>query len=211
LAKAMPRAFSEASRQLVLQAAERRGGGGNGGFAEGGGLGGATPGDAMSTSSEWDSLTPTQPKGDEAAGGSGNGGGQGVRQGGSAPGSVGSAELVGNPLATSRGGNWAIDVPQGNPTSWNRPLSVTLAADQILIAADEAGRQPQVISFAGGEVAALDALSTAVKQRVKSWGLPPTGGYWKPTLSVHVAPGAETRFQRLQLLLHQSGLQLERK
>jgi hypothetical protein len=88
---------------------------------------------------------------------------------------------------------------------------MTLNNDEMLIAAEDAGRPPQVISFAGGEVAALESLSSAVKQRVNSWGLPPTGGFWKPTLSVRVAPGAEERFQQLQMLLHRSGLQLERK
>ncbi len=208
LAKAMPRAFNDVARQMAAQG----GGGGAGELADGFGLGGGPPGGSVAVNSAFDALNPDQSNaaGDQANG-SRSGPPGGANEGGAAGGSVGSASMVGNPLAAAHGANWAIDVPRGNPTSWNRPVPLTLTASEMQIAADEAGRAPQVVSFAGGEVAALEALSNAIKQRVKSWGLPPTGGFWKPTLSVRVAPGAEERYQRLQVLLYRSGLQLERK
>jgi hypothetical protein len=37
------------------------------------------------------------------------------------------------------------------------------------------------------------------------------GGYWKPLLRVRVAPGAESRFRDLTVLLKDSGIEVERR
>ena len=55
-----------------------------------------------------------------------------------------------------------------------------------------------------------EKLAKVVSDRVNQWGIALSGGYWKPTLEVDVAPGAEWRFSQLQQLLSGSGLEVTR-
>ena len=57
----------------------------------------------------------------------------------------------------------------------------------------------------------VDDLVTAVWQRVETWGSAGRGMYWHPQLSVDVAPGADGRFNDLQTLLADSGLEVKEK
>ena len=56
---------------------------------------------------------------------------------------------------------------------------------------------------------AVDELVSSVWQQMKLWGAAGKGLYWKPTLSMRVAPDARSRFDELQTLLADSGLEFK--
>jgi hypothetical protein len=43
------------------------------------------------------------------------------------------------------------------------------------------------------------------------WGMAVAGGYWRPVVKVRVARDAESRFGELEVLLRDSGIEVERK
>ena len=57
----------------------------------------------------------------------------------------------------------------------------------------------------------IDSFVTQIWKHMERWGIAVDGGYWKPILKVQVAPGAEARFDELQALMTDSGIELERK
>ena len=62
-----------------------------------------------------------------------------------------------------------------------------------------------------GTQQAIDPLMAAIWEQMDSWGMAGKGMYWRPLLSIYVAPGAEQRFNDLQRLLRGSGLTLQKK
>lgn len=113
-------------------------------------------------------------------------------------------------IANTRGANWAVEGASPGATGYNRPISMTCYADRIEIPA--AGESPmQTIAFLGNTGNAVGMLVEGVTRRVDSWGIAGRGAYWKPVLRIDVQPGAERRFEELQVLLDRSGLILERK
>jgi len=56
----------------------------------------------------------------------------------------------------------------------------------------------------------VDFLVKAIHQRIDSWGVAPSGGYWQPELRLDVAPNAEVLTRRVETLLRGSGLTLKR-
>jgi hypothetical protein len=57
----------------------------------------------------------------------------------------------------------------------------------------------------------IDEFVSAVWEHMQSWGIAGNGMYWRPMLSVYVAPDAEERYAELDALLEGSGLNVERK
>ena len=57
----------------------------------------------------------------------------------------------------------------------------------------------------------IGSFVQSVQRRTRSWGIAVDGGYWKPSLSVEVAKGAEDRFAELQGVLRGSGIEVQRK
>jgi hypothetical protein len=67
-------------------------------------------------------------------------------------------------------------------------------------------RDPAVVSFHQPTDKVLDELAAAVQQHVKDWGLAGKAMYWRPTLVLQVAPGADRHAIRLNDLLRDSGI-----
>jgi hypothetical protein len=113
-------------------------------------------------------------------------------------------------MANTLGANWANKSASSGGTGYNRPISMTCYADRIEIPAT--AEQPmQTIAFLGSTGNGIRPLVEGVTRRVNSWGIAGQGAYWKPVLRIDVQPGAEQRFEDLQVLLDRSGLELERK
>jgi len=63
-----------------------------------------------------------------------------------------------------------------------------------------------VVSFQQPTEKVLDDLASVVQQQIKDWGLAGQGMYWRPTLVLQVAPGADQHAARLNDLLRDSGI-----
>jgi hypothetical protein len=57
----------------------------------------------------------------------------------------------------------------------------------------------------------MDEFVSSIWKRVESWGIAGPRAYWKPVLSVDVAQGGEQTFAEMQVLLRDSGLDVQRR
>lgn len=114
-------------------------------------------------------------------------------------------------LAQSRGRNWALPNARADATPIERPIRVAVLPDRLILLPDRGqARSPEVILVDGAMTDEIDAFVSLLRQRITTWGMAVAGGYWKPLLRVTVAQGADTRFEELQILLEQSGLDVQR-
>lgn len=92
-----------------------------------------------------------------------------------------------------------------------RPVIVRCEPQQLIILPDDQRQLPRKIPLAARTEDSVDNLVSQVWDHMKDWGLAGRGMYWRPTLSVEVAPGAEGRFAELQALLEGSGLEVKQR
>lgn len=112
-------------------------------------------------------------------------------------------------LRAARGRNWALPGATDKAIPITRPIFVDCYPDRLVIAPGDA--QQKEILLAPKTLESLDELVGAIWEHIESWGIAGRGMYWRPVLSIRVAPGAEGRFQDLQTLLEESGLLIERR
>jgi hypothetical protein len=116
--------------------------------------------------------------------------------------------------ASSRGTNWANQAASRKASAINRPIRVIVGIDQIDVMPTNQGDsqpldQPTSVSFHQTTDRVLDQLAAAVQSRIREWGLAGNGMYWRPTLVLQVAPGAEQHAIRLNDLLRDSGIDVK--
>lgn len=117
------------------------------------------------------------------------------------------------PVASRRGRGWAWSQGPRTQTPVGRSIRVQCLADRWIVLPDSGtANDPAAITitFDISPQQRAEKLAKVVAERVDSWGLALTGGYWKPTLLVDVGPDAEWRFNQLQQLLESSGLEVQR-
>lgn len=115
-------------------------------------------------------------------------------------------------IALAKGANWALPSNTGTATGITRPIAVQCHPDRLVVMPDRRDTSdPQVVPFDGPTRQAMESLVSAIWTHTERWGMAVAGGYWKPTLSVTVFPGAETRFWELQALMAGSGIEVERR
>jgi hypothetical protein len=112
-------------------------------------------------------------------------------------------------LRSLRGRNWALPESADKAIPITRPIPAECYPDRLVLAPGTP--EQKEIPFRSKTVDSLDELVGAVWEQIERWGIAGRGMYWRPVLSVRVAPGAEDRFQDLQTLLEDSGLLIERK
>jgi hypothetical protein len=135
-------------------------------------------------------------------------GSESASTGGTSTGQAGSGEDCS--LATERGRNWAIDANGPNRVGYVRPIRVFCSESALLMNPEAGGPDPRVtIALDSDLEASVLQLATEVRKRIYSWGPAPANGYWKPSLRVQVLPGGRPTFDRLKILLDQSGIELE--
>jgi hypothetical protein len=124
---------------------------------------------------------------------------------GGAPGGTSTA------LSQTRGRDWALPKSAGSATAITRPIRIVCHPDRLVVLPQRGEiRAPRVVDMPRGPQFIVDRFVNMVWEQVREWGIAIAGGYWKPTLQVAVAPGAEVAYQQLVQLLDQSGLELER-
>jgi len=112
-------------------------------------------------------------------------------------------------LRSLRGRNWALPDATDKAIPITRPIAVHCYPDRLVLAPGTP--QQKEIPFRSKTLDSLDELVGAVWEHIDSWGIAGRGMYWRPVLSVQVAPGAEERFHDLQRLLEDSGLLIEQR
>jgi hypothetical protein len=147
---------------------------------------------------------------------SGQTGGQSAGQSGGQPG--GTAQLGSSTdrsmesLSRTRGSNWAL--PNATPTStgFTRPISVACYPDRLVLIPERGTAEyPLVVTLTGPMRGDIDQFVSTISKRTQSWGIAGPRAYWKPVLTVDVAPGADGRYAELESLLRGSGLDVQRK
>jgi hypothetical protein len=117
----------------------------------------------------------------------------------------------GKNLAAARGADWALRDQAKGSVGVTRPIHIECYADRLVVIADRDPAASKVIAFGPRTEKSIDAMISAVWERIETWGIAGRGMYWRPLLQVHVAPDAERRFVELSRLLEGSGLTIERK
>jgi hypothetical protein len=108
--------------------------------------------------------------------------------------------------AATRGANWANGAAKRKASPITRPIHVLVGAQQVEVPDGDNPDVSVTITFDQSTGKVLDELAGAVKRHIDSWGLAGASMYWRPTLVIEVAPGAERHAIRLRDLLRDSGL-----
>jgi len=116
-------------------------------------------------------------------------------------------------LAAKRGRNWALPNSGRAGVPIRRPLRVLVREDRIAVlpetTPDGAGAAAgRVVLLDGSTKDAMDQFVAVLWDQIESWGIAGKGMYWKPVLSLHVAPGGRPRARQIQALLRDSGLEI---
>lgn len=116
-----------------------------------------------------------------------------------------------SPLANARGRNWGLPGATPRATGIIRPIRVALLPDRLIILPERGeATSPVVVLVEGSMVDDIDEFVSKIWDRIEDWGIAVAGGYWKPVLHIHVAQGADERFEEMQTLLDGSGLEVQR-
>jgi hypothetical protein len=146
-----------------------------------------------------------------ASGSSGAGGGSMSGPSGNAGGMGGIQSAQVGPksgsIADKRGANWANAEAARRTSAITRPIRVVVHSEQLAVI-PEGGTEADasIVSFKQPVDRVVDQLAGAVQMQVVDWGLAGDAMYWRPTLVVTVAPGAQRQAERLAQLLDNSGL-----
>lgn len=117
-----------------------------------------------------------------------------------------------SPLADRRGQNWGLPQYSSDATGFTRPIRVVIDAQRIVVIPERGSADPPIVIDAEGQITnAVDALVSALWERIERWGSAGDNAYWKPVLSIEVAPGADHRYETLSRLLQRSGIDLTRR
>ena len=114
-------------------------------------------------------------------------------------------------IASSRGRDWGLPEGSTQMTPVTRPVIIRCEPNQLTIMPDDARSLPKSIPMGSRTQDSVDKLVSGVWDHMKDWGLAGRGMYWRPTLAMEVAPGGEARFQELQALLQDSGMEVKQR
>jgi len=121
----------------------------------------------------------------------------------------GSQPTATNSMADSRGKNWSLPEEARHAVPISRPVRLECRPDKLVLRSEQNPTQTKEIPLTDRTEDAVEDLVGAVWQRVGTWGSAGRGMYWRPVLSVDVAPGAAGRYADLQTLLVDSGLEVK--
>jgi len=110
-------------------------------------------------------------------------------------------------LAAERGKGWALPSQSPGATGYLRPIRIFCRAEQLAVRS--ATDRLTTIEMTGTTEEAVEDLIDSVWQLIDGWGSAGQNGYWKPELRITVLPSGRKRFNELQILLNQSGLEIK--
>jgi hypothetical protein len=122
---------------------------------------------------------------------------------------AGSSPTATSSLAGKRGKNWGLPEEARRAVPITRPVRIECRPDKIVLRSEKNPSQTKEIPLSARTEDSVEDLVSAVWQRVDTWGEAGRGMYWRPVLSVDVAPGAAGRYADLQTLLADSGLEVK--
>jgi uncharacterized protein YoxC len=111
-------------------------------------------------------------------------------------------------LAKTRGRDWGLPDAANNMIPVTRPVMIRCEPNRLVIMPDDKRTSPKEIALGPRTEDSIDELVSGVWDHMKGWGLAGRGLYWRPTLSLDIAKGADTRFVEIQKLLEDSGLEV---
>ncbi|MFW5693020.1 MAG: hypothetical protein ACOCWL_02280 [Thermoguttaceae bacterium] len=114
------------------------------------------------------------------------------------------------PLADKKGRDWALPNASARATPITRAVRIECHPDRLVLPARAGPAGGRTIALGERTRDSVDDLVAAVWDVIDRWGIAGRDLYWSPVLEVRVAPGAEARFNELQVLLEGSGFALER-
>lgn len=85
---------------------------------------------------------------------------------------------------------------------------IVLADRWLLVSDVNPGQIEATIFLAEGPSAASAQLAKLIRERIASWGVAVSGGYWKAKLVAETYSDADLSRQRLEKLLEGSGLEI---
>jgi hypothetical protein len=115
------------------------------------------------------------------------------------------------PLAETRGANWGLPDATSGSVPISRPIRIDLFPDRLIIVPEQGVSQSKIIPLGDQTATAIDGTVSAIWDLMESWGIAGRGMYWRPVLSVYVAPNAISRYHDLATLLEGSGLDVQRR
>jgi hypothetical protein len=93
----------------------------------------------------------------------------------------------------------------------SRPILLHCTAEQLILLEQPGTKEEKRFALDSSTHSAVQELVPALWNCMESWGMAGQGMYWKPLLKVSVAPGGEPHFQQIKQLLHESGINVERR
>src|SRR5690606_31902767 len=93
-------------------------------------------------------------------------------------------------IANKRGRDWGLPDGSDNMVPVTRPITVRCESHKLTILPEDNRMRPQTIPLAERTEASVDQLVSGIWDDMEGWGLAGRGMYWRPTLSMEVAPGA---------------------
>lgn len=110
-------------------------------------------------------------------------------------------------MAETRGEDWALPRSSEGATPFTRPIRVECHADRLIVLPDRGSSgSPKVTPLSGPLSRNIDTFVAHLWQHMQGWGIAGPRSYWKPILSVHVAPGGEARYAELAAIMQRSGV-----
>jgi hypothetical protein len=110
-------------------------------------------------------------------------------------------------LAKTRGDNWALPTQSPGATGYVRPIRVVCSGNELEIRS--ALGTEKTIAINENLTDSIDPLINEIWRQIESWGVSGDRSFWKPELRISVLPGGELNFQKLQGLLHDSGVDVQ--
>ena len=114
-------------------------------------------------------------------------------------------------MASTRGEDWGLPGSKLNAIAASRPILVRCYPDRLVVMPESRGQAPREVKLGPHTADSMDELVSSVWDTMQVWGKAGRGMYWRPTLAVDIAPGAETRFEEVKALLADSGLDVEQR
>jgi hypothetical protein len=102
-----------------------------------------------------------------------------------------------------RGKDWAIRGKASRSVPVRRTIRVVVRNDQAAILPDG-----KIVPFQGDTVQSVDDFVKQLHYQIDGWGIAGNGLYWRPVISLSVAPDGQRRAADLARLLKNSGLEI---
>lgn len=114
------------------------------------------------------------------------------------------------PVADKKGRDWALPNASQRATPITRPVRIECHPDRLVLPSATGAAGGRTVWLDDSTAKSVDELVTAVWDVIDGWGIAGRDMYWSPVLEMRVAPGSESRFADLEVLLSGSGFSLER-